>query len=85
MVLNPYLDLESCSQYLLKLENFHMTSYRHTDLVLALSKQKDIDRLRELCRGRKIPAENRADVWKVVIKSCIAESTELLRCKCIEK
>ena len=42
-----------------------MTSFRHTDLVLALSKQKDVDRLRELCRGRKIPAENRADVWKV--------------------
>ena len=44
-----------------------MTSRRHTDLVLALSKQKDIDRLRELCRGRKIPAENRADVWKVQV------------------
>ena len=42
-----------------------MNSVRHTDLVLALSKQKDVDRLRELCRGRKIPAENRADVWKV--------------------
>lgn len=39
----------------------------HTDLVLALSKQKDVDRLRELCRGRKIPAENRADVWKVCL------------------
>lgn len=63
-----------------------MTSFRHTDLVLALSKQKDIDRLRELCRGRRIPAENRADVWKVIIKSCIiAESTELLRCEYIEK
>ena len=44
-----------------------MTSHRHTDLVLALSKQKDIDRLRELCRGRKIPAENRPDVWKVKV------------------
>ncbi|RMX51497.1 hypothetical protein pdam_00014843 [Pocillopora damicornis] len=39
----------------------------HTDLVLALSKQKDIDRLRELCKGHKIPAENRADVWKVCL------------------
>ena len=43
----------------------YMISFRHTDLVLALSKQKDVDRLRELCRGHKIPAENRADVWKV--------------------
>lgn len=32
-----------------------------------MSKQKDVDRLRELCRGRKIPAENRADVWKVCL------------------
>ena len=46
-----------------------MTSFRHTDLVLALSKKKDIDRLRELCKGHKIPAENRADVWKVFIQS----------------
>ncbi|XP_068732816.1 TBC1 domain family member 23-like isoform X1 [Montipora capricornis] len=45
----------------------YMISFRHTDLVLALSKQKDVDRLRELCRGRKIPAENRADVWKVCL------------------
>ena len=42
-----------------------MADFRHTDLVLALSKQKDIDRLRELCRGHRIPDENRADVWKV--------------------
>ncbi|XP_031554883.1 TBC1 domain family member 23-like isoform X2 [Actinia tenebrosa] len=39
----------------------------HTDLILALSKQKDPERLRELCRGRKIPAENRADIWKVCL------------------
>lgn len=45
----------------------YMISFRHTDLVLALSKQKDVDRLRELCRGHKIPAENRADVWKVCL------------------
>ena len=62
-----------------------MTSFRHTDLVLALSKQKDIDRLRELCRGRKIPAENRADVWKVLISSSMVEIVELFRCKYIEK
>lgn len=62
-----------------------MTSFRHTDLVLALSKQKDIDRLRELCRGRKIPAENRADVWKVLIKSSMVRIAELFRCKYIEK
>ncbi|XP_032227094.2 TBC1 domain family member 23 isoform X2 [Nematostella vectensis] len=39
----------------------------HTDLILALSKHNDTERLRELCRSRTIPAENRADIWKVCL------------------
>lgn len=40
---------------------------RRSDLAIALSKQTDIVRLRELCRGHEIPSDSRADVWKVCL------------------
>ncbi|CAB3981482.1 Hypothetical predicted protein [Paramuricea clavata] len=39
----------------------------HSDLVSALSKQTDIVRLREICRGHVIPGECRANVWQVCL------------------
>ncbi|XP_028405165.1 TBC1 domain family member 23-like [Dendronephthya gigantea] len=38
-----------------------------SDLISALSKQTDIVRLREICRGHEIPVECRANIWQVCL------------------
>ncbi|XP_057302283.1 TBC1 domain family member 23-like [Hydractinia symbiolongicarpus] len=38
-----------------------------TDLTLCLSKQPDLVRLRELCRGKKIPSDCRPELWKITL------------------
>ncbi|XP_065056142.1 TBC1 domain family member 23-like [Rhopilema esculentum] len=38
-----------------------------TDLLLCLSKQPDVERLRELCKGKKIPSRMRPELWKALL------------------
>eukprot|EP00794_Sanderia_malayensis_P011174 gene11174-12349_t len=38
-----------------------------TDLLLCLSKQHDLQRLKELCKGRKIPQRMRPEIWKALL------------------
>ena len=54
-------------------------THREDELKAAIAAHEDVDVLQKLCEGRQIPAELRADLWKV---SHLVPSF-LLVCACV--